>query len=119
MKSKQKFSKRTLSAIILTSVYILLMATALLSSGAVGISGALLIAGCALDAGYMLALRRKNFYFLIIAGMVCISLSAIVAGVQQNDTHIAHHIVRAIFEAAVIWLFLASGKSSNKFHQNT
>jgi hypothetical protein len=114
LKSKQKFSKRIISAIILTSIYILLMAAALLNSGTGGISCVLLIAGCALNVGYMSALRRGNFYFLIIAGMVCISLSAIVVGIRQNDTHIAHHIVRAIFEAAVIWLFAAPEKTLSK-----
>ena len=101
-----KITKMKIAGIILTSVYIVFMLLALFSSGTMGIAGIFIILGSILSLLYMLLLRRKNYSFLLIGGMVCISVSAIIIGVQQDSTQISHHLIRTAFEGGIIFLFL-------------
>ncbi len=103
---KMKPNKKKIFGVVLTSIYILLMMIALFSSEFMGLPSVLIFIGCLLSLTYMLILRHKNFLLLIIAGMVCLSISAILIGIQQDSTQISHHIIRTIFEIIIVMLFL-------------
>ena len=101
-----KITKIKMAGIILTSVYVFFMLLALFSSGTMGIAEILIILGSILCLAYMLLLRRRNYSLLLIGGMLCISVSAIIIGIQQDSTQISHHLIRTAFEGMIVFLFL-------------
>lgn len=102
---KNTLTKRQIIAMVFTSIYIILMSIALLSSPFLGLPSILIILGCLINLIYMVVLKRSNRISLLIIGMICISISAVLIGIQQGGIQVIHHIIRTIFELVIILLF--------------
>ncbi len=61
-----------------------------------------------LAVGFAVAGSTAIATTLVIAGMVCISVGALLNGIAAKKVHIVHHIIRLALEAVMVWLFLAA-----------
>lgn len=66
-------------------------------------SSAFIAAGCLLDLGYAVCnvFWDRNLIAILIIGMTCISIGALMNGFRQKKVHIPHHIIRLILETAI------------------
>lgn len=55
---------------------------------------------------FLLIAAFHNWYLIEIVGMLLISAGAFLNGRAQGKVQITHHIVRGVFEAAVVLLFV-------------
>ena len=72
-------------------------------------SSAFIAAGCLLNLGYTVCnvFRNRNFILILILGMICISVGALMNGFRQKKVHVHHHIIRLILEtiiAVICWI---------------
>nr|WP_289767596.1 hypothetical protein [uncultured Acetatifactor sp.] len=66
-------------------------------------SSAFITAGCLLNLGYTVCnvFWNRNFILILIFGMICISIGALMNGFRQKKVHVHHHIIRLILETII------------------
>lgn len=96
------------AAIIMNSLYFVLMLYAVCNAKRIGFPNMLILGGVALGTVYMflVMLLKDNWYWLEIAGMLLISAGALLNGKEQGKVHIQHHLIRGGFELLVVLLFV-------------
>lgn len=68
-----------------------------ISSAIIAIGGLFILAYAMLNMIWC-----KNFIFILIIGMINISVGTLINGVKQKNIHIHHHIIRLIVESIII-----------------
>lgn len=107
-KEREKGEEMQIAAMIMNTFYLILLIYAVINSTAPRKGNILISAGAAVSVLYtaVLLFAGNNWYLIEIAGMLLISAGALVNGHLKGKIHPGHHVVRGIFEAAVVLLFV-------------
>lgn len=94
---------------VLAVLYGLLMIFAVIKGKKKSISSLIIVIGAVLALVYasLSLIMGKSYIIILIAGMVGISVGALINGIRQKKVHIPHHIIRLVIEAiitAICWI---------------